>query len=121
MTSSSMSLNDTLAWAGAAGGAARAERRASRRMASRVEGMHRHTAGSLLIAGCALSWGVIAVVVREIHLPAMTIVCARCALSALLIGGALALVRRDLLRRPPPAVFVLGVMLAGHWSLYFAA
>ena len=83
--------------------------------------MRRHTAGSLLIAACALSWGLIAVIVREIDLPALTIVCVRCALSALLIGGALALFRRELLRPPPPAVFVLGVMIGAHWSLYFAA
>ncbi len=83
--------------------------------------MRRHTAGSLLIAACALAWGLIAVIVREIDLPALTIVCFRCALSALLIGGALAVFRRDLLRPPPPAVFVLGVMIAAHWSLYFAA
>jgi DME family drug/metabolite transporter len=84
--------------------------------------MRRHTAGSLLIAGCALSWGLVAVVVREIHLPAMTIVGGRCALSAALIAGALALWgRRDLLRPPPPAVYGLGLMIAAHWSLYFAA
>jgi DME family drug/metabolite transporter len=83
--------------------------------------MHRHTAGSLLIAACALSWGVIAVVVREIHLSAMAIVGSRCLLSALLVGGGLAIVRRDLLRPPPPAVYLLGLMIAAHWSLYFAA
>ena len=83
--------------------------------------MHRHTAGSLLIAACALSWGLIAVLVREIDLPAMAIVGSRCVLSALLIGGALAIVRRDLLRPPRPAVYLLGLMIAAHWSLYFAA
>jgi DME family drug/metabolite transporter len=60
--------------------------------------------------------------VREIHLPALTIVCIRCALSAALVGGGLWLARRhDLLRPPRPAVFVLGALLAAHWSLYFGA
>jgi drug/metabolite transporter (DMT)-like permease len=82
----------------------------------------RHTLGSLLIAGCALTWGLIGIIVREVELPALTIVFFRVALSA----GCIALVllvagRRDLLRPPPPVVYGLGVMLAIHWSLYFGA
>jgi drug/metabolite transporter (DMT)-like permease len=82
----------------------------------------RHTTGSLLIAACALTWGFVGIVVREVHLPALAIVFFRVALSA----GSIALLlvvagRRDLLRPPPRAVFALGVLLAIHWGLYFAA
>lgn len=84
--------------------------------------MSRHTTGSLLIAACALTWGFIGIVVREVHLPALAIVFFRVALSAGSIGLLLVAVgRRDLLRPPPRAVFALGVLLAIHWGLYFAA
>jgi drug/metabolite transporter (DMT)-like permease len=84
--------------------------------------VRRHTLGSLLIAGCALTWGFIGILVREIDLPALTIVFFRVALSATAMALILALVgRRDLLRPPPRAVIALGVLLAVHWSLYFAA
>jgi drug/metabolite transporter (DMT)-like permease len=84
--------------------------------------MPRHTAGSLLIAACALTWGFIGILVREVDLPALTIVFFRVALSAASVALILvAARRRDLLRRPPPAVLALGVLLAIHWSLYFAA
>jgi drug/metabolite transporter (DMT)-like permease len=82
----------------------------------------RHTTGSLLIAGCALTWGLVGIVVREVHLPALAIVFFRVALSAGSIALLLALVgRRDLLRPPPRAVPILGALLAVHWGLYFAA
>lgn len=84
--------------------------------------MRRHTLGSLLIASCALTWGLVGIVVREVDLPALTIVFFRVSLSA--VAMALVLVaagRRDLLRPPPREVIGLGVMLAVHWSLYFAA
>jgi drug/metabolite transporter (DMT)-like permease len=84
--------------------------------------VRRHTLGSLLIAGCALSWGFIGILVREVDLPAMTLVFFRVALSAGAVGLALVVSgRRDLLRRPPREVVALGVLLAIHWSLYFAA
>ena len=84
--------------------------------------MSRHTTGSLLIAACALTWGLIGIVVREVDLPALAIVFFRVLLSASFIALLLvAARRRDLLRRPPGAVMGLGVLLAIHWGLYFAA
>jgi drug/metabolite transporter, DME family len=84
--------------------------------------VRRHTLGSLLIAACALTWGFIGIVVREVELPAMTIVFFRVALAAASVALLLVLVgRRDLLAPPPRGVIALGVLLAIHWSLYFAA
>ncbi len=84
--------------------------------------MRRHTLGSLLIAGCALSWGFIGIIVRELDLPAMAIVFFRVSLASVsVIAGLLIAGRRDLLRPPPAPVIALGVLLAIHWSLYFAA
>ena len=84
--------------------------------------MSRHTLGSLLIAGCALTWGFVGIIVREVELPALTIVFFRVALSSAAVALILLAVgRRDLLRRPPREVVALGVLLAIHWSLYFAA
>lgn len=84
--------------------------------------MSRHTTGSLLIAGCALSWGVIAVIVREMSLPATTIAAYRVLMSAAAVALILVLIgRRDLLRPPPKVVLMLGVLLAVHWSLFFAS
>jgi drug/metabolite transporter (DMT)-like permease len=82
----------------------------------------RHTTGSLLIAGCATTWGIVGIIVREVDAPAMTIVFFRVALAALFLLAALSLAgRRDLLRRPPWPVLAFGVLLAIHWSLYFQA
>ncbi|MDX6666798.1 MAG: drug/metabolite transporter, family [Solirubrobacteraceae bacterium] len=84
--------------------------------------MSRHTTGSLLIAGSALSWGVIPVMVRELTLPALTIVFFRVALSAAAVAAILAVTgRRDLLRPPAATVPALGLVLAVHWGLYFSA
>ena len=84
--------------------------------------MSRHTLGSLLIAACALSWGFIGIIVREVDLPAMVIVFFRVGLASVaVIALLLATGRRELLRPPPPTVIALGVLLATHWSLYFAA
>ena len=44
--------------------------------------MQRPAAGSLLIAGLALSWGSISILVREIELPAVALVFWRVALGA---------------------------------------
>jgi drug/metabolite transporter (DMT)-like permease len=82
----------------------------------------RHTTGSLLIAGCATTWGIVGIIVREVDAPAMTIVFFRVALAALFLVAALAVIgRRDLLSRPPWPVLAFGVLLAVHWSLYFQA
>ena len=84
--------------------------------------MSRHTLGSLMIAGCALSWGFIAVIVRELDMPALAIVFYRVLLSAgVLTFVLLILGRRDLLRPPRPAVLGLGVLLGVHWCFFFAA
>jgi drug/metabolite transporter (DMT)-like permease len=87
-----------------------------------VPPVSRHTSGSLLIAACALTWGFVGIVVREVDQPALAIVFFRVVLSAGFVALALVAVgRRDLLRPPPRAVFWLGVLLAAHWGLYFAA
>jgi drug/metabolite transporter (DMT)-like permease len=84
--------------------------------------VQRHTLGSLLIAACALTWGFVGILVREVDLPALAIVFFRVAFSAAAVALVLvAAGRRDLMRRPPPIVILLGVLLAAHWSLYFAA
>ena len=84
--------------------------------------MSRHTAYSLVVAGCALSWGVIGVIVRELPMPALTIVAFRVLLSAASIAAIVVAMRRlDLLRPPPWPVMALGAVLALHWGLYFLA
>lgn len=85
--------------------------------------MRRHTVGSLLIAGCALSWGTIGLIVREVDLPAMAIVFWRVGLAAVAVAAVLLLMRRrDLFRlQGNRAAFALGLLLAVHWSLYFGA
>lgn len=84
--------------------------------------MSRHTLGSLLVAGLALSWGVIGLIVRELPMPALTIVAFRVALSAASVLVVLVALRRwDLLRPAPWPVWALGAVLALHWGLYFAA
>jgi drug/metabolite transporter (DMT)-like permease len=76
----------------------------------------------MLIAACALGWGFIGIMVREIELPAMTIVFFRVGLAAASVALILVVTgRRELLRPPPIGVIALGVLLATHWSLYFAA
>jgi drug/metabolite transporter (DMT)-like permease len=82
----------------------------------------RHTLGSLLIAACALSWGFVGIIVREVDLPAVVIVLCRVGLgSSAVILMLLATGRRELLRPPPLPVIGLGILLAAHWTLYFAA
>ncbi|HEX8854324.1 MAG TPA: DMT family transporter [Thermoleophilaceae bacterium] len=84
--------------------------------------MRRHTFGSLLIASCALSWGFIGIVVREIALPPLLIVFFAALLSAAAIAAFLALTgRRRRLRPPGRPVLILGLLLGGHWCSYFAA
>jgi len=82
----------------------------------------RHTTGSLTVAACALSWGFVAILVRAVDLPAMAIVFYRVALAAATIALVLALSgRRDLFRLPSRPVLLLGILLALHWSFFFAA
>jgi drug/metabolite transporter (DMT)-like permease len=82
----------------------------------------RHTAYSLVVAACALSWGVIGVIVRELPMPALTIVGFRVLLSAVSVAAIVVAMRRlDLLRPPPWPVMALGALLAVHWGLYFLA
>jgi|SRR5918999_817755 DME family drug/metabolite transporter len=85
--------------------------------------MSRHTAGSLAIAGVALSWGFISLIVRELdELPEQVVVFYRVSLAAAAIGAVLVLIRRtDLMRPPPRPLLSLGVLLAVHWVLFFAA
>jgi drug/metabolite transporter, DME family len=85
--------------------------------------MSRHTAGSLAIAGVALSWGFISLIVRELEeLPEQVVVFYRVGLSAAAIAAVLVLIRRtELMRMPPRPVLSLGVLLALHWVLFFAA
>ena len=85
--------------------------------------MSRHTAGSLTIAAVALSWGSISLIVRELEdLPEQVVVFYRVALSAAAIAAVLVLIRRtDLMRLPPRPVLSLGLLLALHWVVFFAA
>ncbi len=76
----------------------------------------------MLIAVCALTWGFVGILVREVDQPALVIVFFRVVFSASFVALLLVVARRrDLLRRPPPAVLALGVLLAVHWALYFGA
>lgn len=84
--------------------------------------MSRHTSASLTVAGCALLWGLVAIIVRRLDMPAMAIVFYRVLLAATAIALALLLARRsELLRTPNRAVLLLGVLLALHWTCFFAA
>jgi DME family drug/metabolite transporter len=76
----------------------------------------------MLIAALAFSWGIIGILVREIPLGALTIVFFRVSLAAIAIAGTLvATGRRELLRPPGRPALALGIVLAVHWSAYFAA
>lgn len=80
------------------------------------------TAGSAAIFALATAWGLISILVREVHLPALTLVFWRVALGAVAVGIGLTLAgRRASLRPPPPKVLAIGVVLAIHWSFYFAS
>lgn len=84
--------------------------------------MSRHTLGSLLVAGCALSWGFIGVIVRELQLPALTIVGFRVLFAVLSVLVVVIVLRRwDWLRPPAWPVLGIGALLAVHWGLFFAA
>jgi len=84
--------------------------------------MTRHTSASLTVAACALSWGLVAIIVRRLEMPAMVIVFYRVLFAAVAIAMALVLARRaELLRTSNRAVLVLGLLLALHWTCFFAA
>lgn len=92
--------------------------------------MHERSA-ALGIAGIAASWGAIGVIVRQVDLPAVAIVAARCWLATLTILLVAATHQRRTsapaatrawLRLPQPVlVTLLGVLLAGHWLLLVGA
>lgn len=74
------------------------------------------------VAGLAASWGLIAVIVAGVDLDATVLVFFRLALaSATMVVAALAIGRPALLRPAGErgALLVLGLVLAGHWFLYF--
>jgi drug/metabolite transporter (DMT)-like permease len=76
------------------------------------------------VAALAASWGLIAVIVREIALDAQVLVFYRLAFASLaLFVVALALRRVHVLRlqRDRLRIVGLGVLLATHWFVYFAA
>lgn len=79
-------------------------------------------AASVLLAATTLAQGSIAILVRQIELPAAAIVCLRVALGAATIAVlAVALRRRDILRLPGKAPLGLGLLVAAQFTLYFAA
>lgn len=76
----------------------------------------------LLLAACTVAQGSIAILVRQVDLSAMSIVCIRAGLGAATIGAiAIALGRARMLRFPGVAPLGLGILVAGQFSLYFAA
>ncbi len=78
---------------------------------------------NVAVATLAASWGLIAVIVREVDLDAQVLVFYRLAFAALTLGVA-ALVLRKLpllrLHRHRRRIVLIGVTLAAHWFLYFA-
>lgn len=78
-----------------------------------------------MVAGCSVFWGSIGLVVREIDLPAVTIVAFRVGIAAVAIGAWL-LLRPDehgrrLVVHRPGRTLVQGAVLAVHWACFFAA
>jgi drug/metabolite transporter (DMT)-like permease len=89
---------------------------------------HRTTSSSaaFALAAIATTWGFIGLIVRQVDLPAVAIVAARCWLGAVGIGiGLLVHGWRTGARPPRPTRPVLtalaGVVLAAHWLLLVAA
>lgn len=79
----------------------------------------------LQVAGCAAFWGSIGLVVRQIELPALTIVTYRVAIASITLGLWLVLRPdeggRRLVVHRPGRTLLQGVTLAVHWVLFFAA
>lgn len=79
---------------------------------------------NVAVAALAASWGLIAVIVREVDLDAQVLAFYRLAFAAVtLLLVAVVLRRLAVLRlvRDRVRVAGLGVLLAGHWFVYFAA
>jgi drug/metabolite transporter (DMT)-like permease len=79
---------------------------------------------NLAVAALAASWGLIAVIVRKVDLDAQVLAFYRLAFASLtLLLVATVLRRLSVLRllRDRLRVTGLGVLLAGHWFVYFAA
>jgi drug/metabolite transporter (DMT)-like permease len=84
---------------------------------------------ALAVFAVAAAWGAIGIIVRQLELPAVAIVAARCWLATLAIAGAYGVWRAARGRSAPvftglpqPAkVVVLGVLLALHWVFLVAA
>jgi drug/metabolite transporter (DMT)-like permease len=78
---------------------------------------------NLAVATLAASWGLIAVIVREVDLDAQVLVFYRLFFAALTLG-IVAIVLRKLpllrLQRHRGRIVLIGVTLAAHWFLYFA-
>jgi drug/metabolite transporter (DMT)-like permease len=77
---------------------------------------------NLAVAALAASWGLIAVIVREVELESEVLVFYRLSLAALAILAVVALLRRlDVLRVPAlrGRLVLVGVTLAAHWFLFF--
>jgi DME family drug/metabolite transporter len=79
---------------------------------------------NLAVAALAASWGLIAIIVRKVDLDAQVLAFYRCLFAAVtLVLVAAALGRLSVLRlvRFRLRVLGLGVLLAGHWFVYFEA
>jgi drug/metabolite transporter, DME family len=77
---------------------------------------------NLSVAGLAVAWGLIAVIVAGVELDAAVLVFHRLALAAVATAaGALLLRRAGVLRLPPRPwrLPVVGLILAAHWFLFF--
>ena len=77
---------------------------------------------NLSVAGLAVAWGLIAVIVAGVELDAAVLVVHRLALAALATAGAATLLgRAGVLRLParPWRLVVVGTLLAAHWFLFF--
>ena len=77
---------------------------------------------NVAVAGLAAAWGLIAVIVSAVELDASVLVFWRLSLAAATMAVLLPLAgRRSLLRLParPRVLVVLGLILGGHWLLYF--
>ena len=81
---------------------------------------------ALVVAGVAVGWGTIGVIVRQLDLPAVAIVASRLWIGALTLGLVLAL-RRGAGRGAPvdragrTRTVLCGLVLAGHWVALVAA
>lgn len=83
--------------------------------------MSRRTLASLVIAACTASWGAIGIVVRELHMPALTIAFFQ-ELQGVLVAALVAVLWRPALLRPPrPAVTLLGLLMAVHFAFFYGA